>query len=102
MGILSLNTSSRATSPIPSNTQNLILNLSLTIPMLPHHLLPSMSLLMNHLTLSQLITRNTQSQAPSRTTHLNKNHTTHHTNHRRILNHLHTTPHRTSITPTLS
>merc|ERR1719233_2150562 len=85
---------------------------------------------MNKLTLNQLITsrritRSTQSQAPSRTTHLNKNHTTHlknhtthlsksptihlsqnrttlHTNHRLIQNHRHTTPHRTSITPTLS
>merc|ERR1719233_53908 len=103
---------------------NLTLNLSLIIPMLPHHLHPSMSLFMNHLTLSQLITRNTQSQAPSHTTHLKshtthlKNHTTHlsksptihlsqnrttlRTNHRLILNHRHTTPLRTSITPTLS
>merc|ERR1719233_1344534 len=81
---LSLNTSSRSTSPIPSNTQNLILNPSLTIPMLPHHL--RMSLFMNQLTLNQpitsrRITRSTQSQAPSRTTHLNKNHTTHLKNH---------------------
>merc|ERR1712083_972033 len=102
-------------SPIPSNTQNPILNLSLTIPMLPHHLHPSMSLSMNQLTLNQLITsrritRSTQSQAKSHTTHhsksptihLSKNHTTLHTNHRLILNHRHTTPHRTSITPTLS
>merc|ERR1719193_2246804 len=78
---LSPNTSSRSTSPIPSNTLSLILNLSLTLLMLPHHLHLSMSLLMNQLTLNQLITsrritRSTQSQAPSPTTHL-KNHTTH-------------------------
>merc|ERR1712083_365681 len=118
----SLNTSSRSTSPIPSNTLNPILNLSLTIPMGPQHLHPSMSLFMNQLTLNQLITsrrisRSTQSQAPSHTTHL-KNHTTHpsksptihlsqnhttlHPNNRLILNHRHTTPHRTSTTPTRS
>merc|ERR1719425_123037 len=119
---LSLNTNSRSTSPIPSNTLNPILNLSLTIPMLPLHLHPSMSLFMNQLTLNQLITsrritRSTQSQALSRTTHLksptthlskiptthlSQNHITLHTNHRLILSPHHTTPHRTSITPTLS
>merc|ERR1719425_158650 len=104
---LSLNTNSRSTSPIPSNTLNPILNLSLTIPMLPLHLHPSMSLFMNQLTLNQLITsrritRSTQSQALSRTTHL-KSPTTHlskiPTTH---LSQHHITPHRTSITPTLS
>merc|ERR1712083_1168656 len=86
---------------------NPILNLSLTIPMGPQHLHPSMSLFMNQLTLNQLITsrritRSTQSQAPSHTTHLSQNHTTLHTNNRLILNHRHTTPHRTSTTPTRS
>merc|ERR1719233_2082477 len=71
----------------------------------------------NQLITSRRITRSTQSQAPSRTTHLksptthlsksltihlSQNHTTLHTNHRLILNHRRTTPHRTSITPTLS
>merc|ERR1719233_2632865 len=79
---LSPSTTSQCTNRTPSNTLNPILNPSLTIPMLPHHLHPSMSLFMNQLTLSQLITsrritRSTQSQAPSHTTHL-KNHTTHH------------------------
>merc|ERR1711911_406016 len=101
---LSQNTSSRSTSPIPSNTLNPILNLSPTILMGLH---PSMSLFMNQLTLNQLITsrritRSTQSQALSRTTHLNKNHTIHHTNHRLTLSQRHPIPHRTSITPTLS
>merc|ERR1711911_562713 len=109
---LSQNTSSRSTSPIPSNTLNPILNLSPTILMGLH---PSMSLFMNQLTLNQLITsrritRSTQSQALSRTTHLSKsptihlsqNHTILHTNHRLTLSQRHTIPHRTSITPTLS
>merc|ERR1739842_157153 len=80
--ILSLNTSIRFTSLTPSNTQNLILNLSLTILTVPHHLQPSTSLFTN-ITLSQLITSHTQSKhqritlsTQSHTIHRNLSHTT--------------------------